>query len=172
MKLRPWSLLLPALLLASPSAAVEHTIWHSPLLVRADENDPNLTLTQGIPSASTDVTSSLVGDYWVLLPLTVPSTVEIKRIELCYRVSNAASYVDLIRLTRMTAPSGATVLVDDGTDRNSTVATCVQTPLTTLPVDGTYTLQLRLHFADTSHFFEIGAVGVVAEYTGASAPLP
>lgn len=154
------------ILVATPASAVEHTIWHSPLRLRASVDYPSVSVAPGLPATTMDVTSSSTGDQWVLLPLTIPTNVEIKRIELCYRVSNGATYVSQVRLTKTTTPETAGVVYDDGTDRNSTTPACELTPTATISVDAVVTLGLRLFFANTSHIVEIGGVGVVVE------PLP
>jgi hypothetical protein len=154
------------ILSAAPAAAVEHTIWHSPLRLQPSIDFPGVTMQQGLPATTMDAYSSSTGNKYVLLPLTLPSNVEIKGIELCYRVSNSATSVSQVRLTKTTTPDVAGVVYDDPTVRNSTTATCETSGPMTISVDAVVTLSIRIFFADTSHFVEIGGVGVIVE------PLP
>lgn len=99
---------------------------------------------------------------WLGLPLSVPLGATIKKITVCYSVTNPASFISQIRLTQQVLPPSATVVHDDGTDLVSTVPVCA-TSLANVIVNGAITLNLRLDFASTAHSILIGSVFVEIE---------
>jgi len=163
--------LVPALCAAGPSAAVEYTIWHSPLLFEPQLGS-GLVVEQGSLSSSIVVSTASPTDDWIQVPLTLPDNVNVKRVQLCYQVSDGATYVSQIRLSRMITPDAGSVYLDDATDRNSTTPVCETSTTSTLPVDGTYTLLLRLVFADAADTIRIGAIGIDVDEIVSSASLP
>ena len=78
---------------------------------------------------------------WINIPLTLPADT-ISAVRVCYSSSNSA-YISQTRLTTMSAPDHATVMLDDATDQKSTAATCYSV-VTNAKVDGTITLSLKV----------------------------
>ena len=69
---------------------VDHTVWLSPL--DATTEKPGLLLERGFFGATLRVTASAPGDLqWVDFPLTLPSDRKIKRVTVCYSVTDPAS---------------------------------------------------------------------------------
>jgi len=140
-------------------AHAQGKIWFSPLTMTTP---PTTGLTIGpslSPSMAIRVTSATVGTFFVDLGLTLPSDVLIDSVTICYGLDSAASFITQTRLTRMTTPDGAFVILDDGTDRNALLE-CYSVDVANREVASTITLSLRLTFNNVAHGIEIGGVGI------------
>jgi hypothetical protein len=138
--------------------------WLNPLSMIPDEDgsgDTSLSLSRGAAGTTLRVRTSQAGDLqWLNLPLALDSRFAIKAVTLCYDLSSASSFISQIRITEETLPPAASVRHDDGTDLTSTVSACVESAVGNLEPEGAMTLALRLNFASTAHFIDIGAVGL------------
>jgi len=141
----------------------EYTLWTSALGLLAP-TDSSLSLEKGRVGNTVVITSAKVGDLqWVLLPLTVPSNVKIKKVIVCYRVSNERSHLKCVRLTVERIPPTATVQHDDGADLKSTTGACYESRVNSLQVGGALNLALRLNFTNLADSVSVGAIGLVVE---------
>jgi len=127
--------------------------------------DPTLTFTYWYTGAI-EVTSSSVGDKYIKTTITAPSvlygqdvTVEQLRVNFC--CENPASYISDTRLYVQAGVKSGNVIVMDGVDRSSTSEAAYYILDTSgsnqLDADyGVLCLQLKLHFASTTHSIYIG----------------
>jgi hypothetical protein len=146
------------------SGAPPKIIWVSPRAFVLGQNIAGGNLTMTSPSGDEQhVTTDKVGDLqWVMLPLQLPNSAKIKRVITCYKLDAATSYISQVRLATSTVPPTATVMYDDGTDLTSTTGVCrYGTTVSPIPVNGEFTLSLRLNFGSTSEAIDIGAIGIV-----------
>jgi hypothetical protein len=151
--------LLIALSLLSVPAMSQETIWFTPL-GGMNSSSSNLTIAPGQPPQSIRITSSATGGtYFVNLGLTLPSTVTIDAITVCYQLASVANYISQTRVTRMLTPDVATIILDDGTDHNLVTLECYEVD-TNIPVNAVMTLSLRVEFTNTTDWIEIGAIGI------------
>jgi len=97
------------------------------------------------PSDAIEITAAGVvteGDLqWVNIPLSLPAD-SIQSVTVCYS-STGNAYISQTRLTNMTTPDHATVVLDDATNQVSAAATCYTVPAGT-KVNGTITLSLKV----------------------------
>lgn len=139
----------------------QHTIWHSPLTFSPERNS-NLTISPSVPSTTIRVTTSAAGDLqWIHLGLVIPSNVNIDTVWVCYELNNSASFISQVRLTKTTTPDVAIVQHDDGTDVTNVGPACYASDVGGLAVEGAITLSLRLNFASTDDWIDIGGIGIV-----------
>jgi len=117
------------------------------------------------------VDPSTAGTKYIQFGVVLPSVlygqpVKVEEVTIFYATSNASSYIDETRVYRQKATGApdAYLLVDDGTDRNSTTYTSYSVTPTannTLSADeGFISVLLSLNFADASHSITIGGVRV------------
>lgn len=94
--------------------------------------------------------------------LQVPPGFVITGVRVCYELSNARSFIDLIRLSQLQdPPSTATVILDDGTNQVNPGPVCVDSAATTVdPALGAVRLDLRVFFGDPSDKIVLRAVGL------------
>jgi hypothetical protein len=173
MKHRISFLLVLLLLVPALATGAEYTIWYSPLNFVPE--DPSIIIEpyDGNPRA-VRVTTPEAGDLqWIMLGLDLPTNVEIRSIELCYRLYDSTSYISAIRLTQMTMTEGSLIIWDDGTDLTDVGPTCYTSMESPESVEGTITLALRLNSAEPFVFYIIGGIGVTVEEvpTGFDEPL-
>lgn len=147
----------------APPPVLDRTLWVSPLDATSE---PGLLIFDAGSAGNTlRVMTSAPGDLqWMDVPLALPSDLRVKRVIVCYRATNAASFISQVRLSKQTTPPTAFVVHDDPTDLASTTPTCASSPTggaAGLAVDGAYTLNLRLNFSSVAHSIHVGAVGVV-----------
>lgn len=84
---------------------------------------------------------------WVNIPLDGIIAGPISSVTVCYQVMGAGdSYISQVRLTEMTTPDKAMVMLDDPTDLKSKSVTCY-TAKTNYSIKGTATLALRIVLA-------------------------
>jgi hypothetical protein len=139
-------------------------IWVSPRAFVAGQNIAGGTLTLTSPSGDEQhVTTSTAGDLqWVDLPLQLPNSARIKRVITCYKVDAPTSFISQVRLSTSTVPPTATVMYDDPTDLTSTAGACrYGMTVSGIPVNGEFTLSLRLDFGSTNEAIDLGAIGIV-----------
>jgi hypothetical protein len=119
------------------------------------------------------VTPATVGTFFVDLGLTLPSDVLIDSVTICYELDNTASFITGTRLTRMTIPNAAFVILDDVTDRNMPLE-CYTVDVGNREVASTITLSLRLTFTNLAQGNEIGGVAIATlpATTGIEEPTP
>ena len=138
----------------------ETTYWTS--AIGAITTDPTLNLIRGAFGDTLEVTSSSAGDLkWITLPLLLPADRVIKRVVVCYQISDPGSLISQVRLTKETLPPSAVVHHDDPTDLISIEPAVYESPVSDVLVDGAITVALRLNFASPSHKVSLGALGVV-----------
>lgn len=145
---------------ALPSMA-QYTLRLSPLTLSSDQSQLTLRHNTQV-TAGVRVETSSTGDLqWVYLGLTIPSNVVIDSVIICYRLSASASFISQIRLTTMKTPDFSLVLFDDPTDLTAVGPTCYSTYSAGVAVNGAITLALRLNFASTADWIDIGGIGIV-----------
>ncbi|MFQ5706966.1 MAG: FlgD immunoglobulin-like domain containing protein [bacterium] len=154
---------------AQPTLA-QYTIWHSPLTLSTDQSQLTINHKTQVTRGVRVQTSSAGDNQWVYLGLTIPSNVVIDSVIVCYRLSSAASFISQIRLTTMKTPDVSLVLFDDPTDLTEVGPACYSTHLGGAVVNGAITLALRLNFANTADWIDIGAIGIVVSPTVTSVP--
>ncbi len=156
-------------LLVTPFTAsqAEYVSWSSPL--GGVTNDTRLTINYSLPGTGLHVVTNSPGDLqWVTIPLTLPSNMTIEAVRFCYELSDPASYISQVRLTRMTTPDHATVMHDDPTDITDPGPTCATSVVSSLPIEGTTTLSFRLNFANAGDWIDFGAIGILLMETTSS----
>lgn len=116
-----------------------------------------------ITSTEPDDTVPNGGNKVVETGLQVPPGYLIRRVRICYELSNPRSYISQIRLAQMqNPPSTASVLLDDATPQNATGPVCANsTPTLIDPSRGEVTLSLRTNFADTGDSIVVRSLGLI-----------
>ena len=156
---------------AGPSiSAVPVTERYSPL--GATANGPSGPATAMFtaapyccPSTAVELTPSAIiaeGDFqWMLRGLPWDNTL-IERLTVCYELTSAKeglTYISQTRLTTMTKPDAAFVMVDDPTDQTAPGPLCYSVPAGFTP-DGTLTLHLKVVFGDINDRIKIGMIAL------------
>lgn len=139
-------------------------LWVSPLAFVPGQNIAGGVLTLSTPSGDEQhVTTNKVGDLqWIDLPLQLSNTMKIRRVITCYKVDAPTSFISQVRLATSTVPPTATVMYDDPTDLVSTSGQCrYGMTVAPIPVNGEFTLSLRLNFGSTNEAIDLGAIGIV-----------
>ncbi len=99
---------------------------------------------------------------WMHLGLPWDNT-SVNAVTVCYAISPTAAagrtYISQTRLTSMTTPNSALVMLDDGTDRTTLGPLCYTVPASFTPA-GTLTLGLKVVFGSTSDRITIGMVSI------------
>lgn len=110
----------------------------------------------------TPTLTSTESDFqWMNLGLPWDNT-SISSVGVCYAISTAVvgrTYISQTRLTSMTLPNSATVMLDDGTDRTAVGPVCYTVPASFTPA-GAVTLGLKVVFGSTSDRITIGLVSL------------
>jgi len=103
------------------------------------------------------------GNKVVHTALQVPPDFLIKRVRVCYELSNSRSFISQIRLSQLqNPPSQAIVKLDDGTDHTNPGPVCVASADTTVdPGLGAVGLDLRVNFGSTADSIVVLALGLV-----------
>ena len=103
------------------------------------------------------------GNKVVHTALQVPPDYIIKRVRVCYELSNSRSFISQIRLSQLqNPPSQAIVMLDDATDRTNPGPVCVASADTTVdPSLGVVGLDLRVNFGSTADHIIVLALGLV-----------
>jgi hypothetical protein len=146
-----------AVIAAASSSASAYTIWQgghgfwpvSSSVVRA----------LPVPGSATRFQATSPGTYYIDMNLAVPSDVKIDSLTICYELSDPSSYITQTRVVRMDTPVSAVIWNDDPTDRTAS-SDCYTVTFFPITVDRLVSLALQLVFASTSHYIEIGAVGI------------
>jgi len=144
----------------------DHTIWIGPLNFVVSEGAPGwetLSIRRGFSGNTIRVMSTVPGDLkWISLPLPIPTNLKIKKVTVCYEVSDPlSSFISQVRLSEEKEPPTATVVHDDPTDLKMTGPTCYESIVGSLRPQGAITLSLRMNFGDASDHIDIGAIGVL-----------
>lgn len=98
---------------------------------------------------------------WAQLGLPWDNT-SVSSVGVCYAISTTVvgrTYISQTRLTTMTLPNSATVLLDDGTDRTAVGPVCYSVPASFTP-SGAVSLGLKVVFGSTSDRITIGLVSL------------
>jgi hypothetical protein len=136
------------------------TYWTS--AVGAIATDTTLNLVRGAFGNTLEVACTSIGDLkWIALPFLLPADRVIKKVLVCYQLSNARSFISQVRLTKETLPPSAVVQHDDPTDLTSTIPALYESAVGNVATDGAITLELRLNFTNTADKVSIGAIGIV-----------
>jgi hypothetical protein len=158
-----------AMAAAAPQA---NLLWISHLDPRPREAH-GLVTTNGTPIGATSglvIRPTTMGVDRVLEQgLQVPPGFAIKKVALCYQVSNPASYITHIKLTRLTGADSFVEVLNDPDDKTSTSATCVDSTEAPVPVDpsqGPVRLNLGVTFSNATHLIMIRAIGLYLEPLG------
>lgn len=154
---------------AAPKA---HLLWIGHLDARPREAH-GLTTSNGTPIGATSgfvIRPTTIGVDRVLEQgLQVPPGFAIKRIAICYQVSNLASFISHIKLTQLTSPDSSSEVFNDPGDKTSTSATCVdsmEAPALVDPNQGPVRLNLGVTFTSTTDLIMIRAIGLYLEPIG------
>jgi hypothetical protein len=160
------TLLLLSMFFAWPISAQEITIWHSPRTII----DPHEQLSIGPAGSSSAVrllSPSGPGTRLVHIPLFLPSNVIVKSIELCYDLSNSATYIEQFVLIEMTTPGVGSTRLSETMDLTSVTPVCHTTTTATIPPNyspsGSMYLLLELVFSSTTDSIDLGAIGIHVE---------
>lgn len=159
-----------ALVLVTPAVA-DGWQWSSPMGGNVSRDD--MTVRNGSPSAAVRITTSQPGDLqWYYAGLAgLPAGSQIDSITVCYELEDPASFISQIRIGRMNAPDANFVVFDDPTDLVSPVATCVTYPVSpAVAVTGSISIGYRCNFASSSHWIEVGAIGIHLTGTVTASP--
>ena len=116
-----------------------------------------------VRSTTTGETAPGGGNKVVHTALEVPPDNIIKRVRVCYELSNSRSFISQIRLSQLqNPPSQAIVMLDDATDHTNPGPICVASSDTTVdPSLGAVDLDLRVNFGSTADSIVVLALGLV-----------
>jgi hypothetical protein len=119
-------------------------------------------LTGLVIASSTTGENATGGNKVVHRALEVPPGSTIKRVRVCYELSNARSFISQIRLAQVQpVPSSAVVKLDDATDLTSPGPVCVTSAAANVVASaGPVLISLRVNFGDTSDKIALRGVGV------------
>src|SRR5918994_2840365 len=109
------------------------------------------------------------GNKVVHTALQVPPNFIIKRVRVCYELSDSRSFISQIRLSQLqNPPSQAIVMLDDATDHTNPGPVCVASADTTVdPSLGAVGLDLRVNFGSTADRIVVLALGLVVARSSA-----
>jgi hypothetical protein len=154
---------------AAPKAGL---LWISHLDARPREAH-GLTTSNGTPIGATSgfvIRPTTAGTDRVLEQgLQVPPGFAVKRIAICYQVSNVASFISHIKLTQLNGPDSYSEVLNDPGDKTSTSATCVDSmdaPALVDPNQGPVRLNLGVTFTSMTDLIMIRAIGLYLEPIG------
>jgi hypothetical protein len=116
-----------------------------------------------VQSNTTGETAQGGGNKVVHMGLEVPPDYIIKRVRVCYEISNSRSFISQIRLSQLqNPPSQSLVKLDDATDQTNPGPVCVGSADTTVdPSLGAVDLDLRVNFGSTADRIVVLALGLV-----------
>ena len=146
------------------AGAPTKVLWVSPRAFVTGQNIAGGVLTMSSPSGDAQhVTTNTAGDLqWVDLPLQLSNTVKLRRVITCYKLDAPTSFISQVRLSTSTFPPTATVKYDDGADLLSTTGQChYGMTVSPIPVNGEFTLSLRLNYGSPNEAIDLGAIGIV-----------
>ena len=110
------------------------------------------------------VSSTVVGTRQITmsLPVTFPSALGtmIDSIAVCYKTSNARTFISQTRLIQLLGPSLPLLVFNDATDRASTVDECYVSQVPNYAPQGAMILWLGLNFGNISDTIAIGGIGI------------
>jgi hypothetical protein len=87
---------------------------------------------------------------------------KITGVEVCYQINSAArgsTFISQTRLSEMTTPNQATVVLDDATDRTDPGPVCYSVATSVSPI-GSIALNLRVIFGSTEDEIVLGGVRI------------
>jgi hypothetical protein len=154
-------------------------IWISPLVAYPmGPNGPKTTMVDaGIcdasviacPPSALEITSTGVvaeNDFqWVVFPLAVPDGATIKGVKLYYStnaVNPSSTYISQTRLTQMTTPNSALVMMDDATNQVGPGPTFYEST-TSYQVAGANSLNLKVVIGNPADSIVIGGIEIFIE---------
>ncbi len=147
--------------------------WYSPLTgvaVGTDGHDTLILVKPDSPPEAIIVTSTstspvgAVDEQWVQIGLPAEGQKQIKGLEVCYQVSTAnpgSTFIETVKLTRMTAPDTPFILFESTTPLDSTTPLCQDFSISPKTVKGAITLSLRMVFGDAADSIKIGGIKLV-----------
>jgi hypothetical protein len=150
-----------------------NSYWYSPLgaIAMDGAGEPGKLMVRHQTHANSCAlevrATSPVGEndlQWVEIPLAVPSAT-ITGVNLCYRVDSASpgtTYIFQVRLTQMTTPDSALVVLDERTRLSSSTPTCLLSKAH-VEVKGSITLALRMVFGNTADRIILGGIELQTE---------
>lgn len=104
--------------------------------------------------------STLGGDKWISMAVTLPPDAEIEAVLIGYQVSNPRSRIVQVRLSELNAPDKPVVRHDDPTKLDSVTPAVYRGNVIAFAPKAALTLELRLDFANTADVIRLGGVGV------------
>lgn len=115
-----------------------------------------------IRSSTTGEIAQGGGNKVVHMGLQVPPGYLIRRVRVCYELSNKRSFISQIRLAQVqTPPATALVHLDDGTDQTNPGPICIDSAaVTVVPSHGEVLLSLRVNFGNTGDKIVVRALGL------------
>ena len=115
-----------------------------------------------IRSSTTGENAQGGGNKVVHMGLQVPPGYLIRRVRVCYELSNRRSFISQIRLAQVqTPPATAIVRLDDPTDLTNPGPICVDSAaVTVVPSQGEVLLSLRVNFGNTADRIVVRALGL------------
>jgi hypothetical protein len=120
-----------------------------------------------IESSTVGEIDSFGGNKVVHMALDLPKQTKIKRVRVCYELSNPRSFISQIRLAQVQdPPSTAVVLLDDGTDLTDQGPVCVDSEIVKPAIKskfGSVLLSLRLNFGNITDKIVIRALGLLVK---------
>jgi hypothetical protein len=154
-------------------------IWISPLSAYASgpNGPPTKLINAGICDASNtgctpsalQITSTKAvtedDSQWVFFPLTVPDGAKIKGVKYYYSIKQktaSTTYISQTRLTQMTTPNQALVMMDDA-DNLYGPGPADHTSVASYTANGANTLNLRVVINDPSDSIIIGGIEIFVE---------
>ncbi len=144
--------------------------WYSPLTAVAVGTTGTATISvkpDSPPEAIIINAASIVtaGDeQWVQIGLPAEGQKVIKAVEICYQVNATTpgtTYIDMVRLTRMTVPDMPFILFESTTPLDSADPICQNLGMSPRKIKGAITLSLRVVFGDPADSIKIGGIKLV-----------
>lgn len=145
-------------------------LWINHLGLMADPVD-TLTVSQATaPLAGASglliKSAGAVANKGLEVGLQVPPGYTITKVNICYQVSNPASFINRISLSQLTAPGTAASVLTDNSAKTSTVATCVDSSAAVTdvdPISGPVRLNVGVTFINNIDQIVIRAIGLHLE---------
>jgi hypothetical protein len=167
-KLKVLFLVLSLLLLVVSAQAAT---WYSPLTAVAVGPTGPATLISVAPDSPpeaivvTATSTVIAGDeQWVQIGLPAGGQKVMKAVEICYDVNSVnpgSTYIDTVRLTRMTTPDSPVVLFESVTPLMSTDPVCERLGMSPRKIGGAITISLKVVFGDLADSIKIGGIKLV-----------
>jgi len=142
----------------SPLTAVVGTTGLAVISVAPDDTTPEaMKVTADIPVGAAD-------DRWILIGLPAGGQKNMKALEICYQITattEALTYIDTVKLTKMTTPDTPSDLFEYTTDLNSADPVCQRLDTNPKKLSGAVTLKLKVVLGDAADSIKIGGIRLV-----------